>query len=138
MISLGRLISATPIPVIGKIKFHQTSVGQILDMGEATYWSLIKVWDLKRIDMIPQETPESKMLTDFQVWCALITNIPDFRKRVIASVHCFLHTKIEFLPISNTIMNTKNTRNSNSKQKTKKILAIYCNFYSPKNNKKYQ
>ena len=104
MISLGRLISATPIPVIGKIKFHQSTVGQILDMSETTYWSLIKVWDLKRTDMIPQETSETETLTDFQAWCALINNVPDFRGRVIASVHCFLHTKIEFLPISNTIM----------------------------------
>ena len=104
MISLGRLISPTPIPVIGKIVFYQSTIQQILDMGESMYWGLIKVWDLNRSDMVPYENEETQAMTDFELWQTLITNVADFRKRVIASVHCFLHTKIEFLPISNTIM----------------------------------
>ena len=104
MISLGRLISPTPIPVVNKVRFHQATVQQILDMGEPTYWGMIKVWDLKRSEMIPEENEETKPLTDFQLWVLMVQNVPDFRKKVIASVHCFLRTKIEFLPISNTIM----------------------------------
>lgn len=104
MISLGRLITATPIPVVGQIKFHQSTIQEVLDMGEQMYWSMIKVWDLKRTEMIPQETEETQPLTDFQIWTMMVYNVPDFRTRVISSVQCFLHTKIEFLPISNTIM----------------------------------
>ena len=104
MISLGRLISSTPIPVVNKIKFYQATVQQILDMGEPMYWGMIKVWDLKRTEMIPEETEETKPLTDFEVWSLMLWNVPDFRNRVEASIQCFLHTKIEFLPISNTIM----------------------------------
>lgn len=104
MISLGRLMSATPIPVRGNIYFYQPNLREVLDMGESMYWSLLKIWDLKRRDMVPEETDETKELDDFAVWTTIVCNVPDFRRRVVASIDCFLHTKVEFLPISNTIM----------------------------------
>ena len=104
MISLGRLMSATPIPVVGNLKFYQPNLRQVLDMGEQMYWGLLKVWDLTRKDMLEQETEESLALDDFHLWLTILHNVPDFQRRVIASIDCFLHTKIEFLPISNTIM----------------------------------
>lgn len=104
MISLGRLITTTPIPVVGKIKFHQSTIREVLDMGEPMYWSMIKAWDLKRTEMIPEENDDTRNLTDFQIWVMMLMNVPDFKKRVVSSVDCFLHTKIEFLPVSNTIM----------------------------------
>lgn len=104
MISLGRLMSATPIPVIDGIYFHQPNLREILDMGEQMYWGLLKVWDLSRKDMLDQETKDSLALDDFQLWSTIALNVPDFRNRVAASIDCFLHTKVEFLPISNTIM----------------------------------
>lgn len=104
MINLGRLISSEPIPVMGSIRFTQPKINSILTMGESMYWSLLKVWDLKRIEMIESETIESRELSDFEIWKALALNVNDFGRRIIASVDYFLNTKIEFLPISNTIM----------------------------------
>lgn len=73
-------------------------------MGEEMYWSLIKVWDLDRRQIVDVETEETKELSDFQLWQIAVMSSLEFKRRVIASVDCFLHTKIEFLPISNTIM----------------------------------
>lgn len=104
MISLGRLMSATPIPIRGDVKFYQPTLRQVLDMGEPMYWSLLKIWDLGRKDMVPVETEETLALDDFTLWTTFVYNVPDFRNRMVASIDCFLHTKVEFLPISNTIM----------------------------------
>jgi hypothetical protein len=104
MISISRLLLNKPIPVAKGIQFHQTKVEGVLAMGEEMYWGLLKLWCLKREDMIPVEDAITKTKTDFEIWCILAQSVPDFQVKVIASVHCFLHTKIEFLPMSNTIM----------------------------------
>lgn len=98
MINLGRLISTEPIPVLGKIKFTQPKILSILTMGESMYWSLLKIWDLKRSEMIETETPESKELSDFEIWQTLAFHVSEFQMRIRASVDYFLNTKIEFLP----------------------------------------
>ena len=104
MINIGRLMTATPIPVSKKIFFYQPTLRQILDMGEGTYWSLLKLWHLKRSEMISAETPETKDLSDFELWTMIMLHTPIMQQQLIASVDFFLHTKIEFLPLSNTIM----------------------------------
>lgn len=104
MINFGRLMTATPIPVSGKIKFYQPTIRQILDMGEGTYWSLLKLWNLERRELLQAESEETENLSDYEVWNLVMLHSPEMQKQLIASVHCFLHTKIEFLPISNTIM----------------------------------
>ena len=104
MISLSRLLSNTPIPVISGFNFHQSTIGSILDMGENMYWSLLKIWSLSREELVPEETEETAKLSDFTVWQLLVFTSPQLKTRLIASVDLFLHTKIEFLPISNTIM----------------------------------
>lgn len=97
-------MTATPIPISGDIKFYQPIIKDILNMGEEMYWSLLKVWDLSRKEMIVEETEETLKLTNFEIWQAIMFNNKEMQNRLIASVDCFLHTKIEFLPISNTIM----------------------------------
>lgn len=104
MISIGRLISNTPFPVVRGIQFHQPTIGQVLDMGEEMYWSLLKVWDLDRKDLIKDETEETLKFNDFEIWKTCLFMSPALQQRVISSVDCFLHTKIEFLPMSNTIV----------------------------------
>lgn len=97
-------MSTTPIPVRGGIKFYQTTLREILDMGENMYWSMLKIWDLNRDELLQEENEETRILSDFDVWKAYMFNAGEMRMRLIASVDCFLHTKVEFLPISNTIM----------------------------------
>lgn len=89
---------------MGNIKFYQSSLREILDMGEDMYWSLLKLWDIKREDLYAFENEITKDMTDFDLWKAVMINSLDMRSRISTSVQIFLHTKIEFLPISNTIM----------------------------------
>ena len=104
MINLGRLMTATPIPVAKDISFYQPTMRQILNMGEGVYWSLLKIWNLSRKELIQAETPETKEMSDWEVWTNVMLYTPQLKQQLIYSVDCFLHTKIEFLPISNTIM----------------------------------
>ena len=65
MISLGRLISPSPIPVTDNISFYQSTIDEILQMGENMYWSLLKVWDLQREDLLSEESDYSKTFDFF-------------------------------------------------------------------------
>lgn len=104
MINIGRLMTATPIPIKNGVSFYQPKIREILDMGEQMYWSMLKVWSLTRKEMLENETPETLVLSDFDLWTTIIFHSREMQLKLMASVDCFLHTKIEFLPISNTIM----------------------------------
>ena len=104
MISLGRLMTATPIPVAKDISFYQPTMRQILNMGEESYWSLLKIWNLSRKELIQTETPETQEMSDWEIWTNVMLYTPQLKQQLICSADCFLHAKIEFLPISNTIM----------------------------------
>lgn len=67
MISLGRLLSNTPIPISNGLNFYQPVLQEIVDMGEEVYWSLLKVWNLNREELIAAETEESKALSDYDI-----------------------------------------------------------------------
>lgn len=97
-------MTATPIPIGGGVYFHQPNLREIIDMGEETYWSLLKVWDLSRREMIEQENEETMAMSDYEIWQTIVLNNAKMQAQVMASVDCFFHTKIEFLPVSNTIM----------------------------------
>lgn len=104
MISLGRLMTATPIPVAKNISFYQPTMRQILNMGEEAYWSLLKIWNLSRKELIQTETPETQEMSNWEIWTNVMFYTPQLQQQLICSADCFLHAKIEFLPISNTIM----------------------------------
>lgn len=104
MNNLGVYLSGAPIPITEHLYFHQPSLQEVMEVGEGTYWSLLKIWDLTKEDMMGERAQLAAKMTDFDVWTAYNFGVEDFRNRVIQSVSLFLHTKIEFLPISNTIM----------------------------------
>lgn len=104
MISLGIILEGGPIPVTSGINFYQGSIRDIMTVGEENYWGLLKIWDLTKSDMIPDTVQGAEALSDFDVWKTYALTVEDFRERVKLSVRLFFHTKIEFLPISNTIM----------------------------------
>ena len=97
-------MTATPIPVAKNISFYQPTMRQILNMGEETYWSLLKIWNLSRKELIQTETPETQEMSDWEIWTNVMLHTPQLNQQLICSADCFLHAKIEFLPISNTIM----------------------------------
>lgn len=104
MISLGILLSGAPIPITSQIHFHQPKILELVDVGESQYWGLMKIWDLNKEEMMGERAGMAQSLNDFEVWTAYAMAVEDFRNKVIQATSLFLHTKIEFLPISNTIM----------------------------------
>ena len=97
-------MTATPIPIARDISFYQPTMRQILNMGEESYWSLLKIWNLSRKELIQTETPETQEMSDWEIWTNVMLHTPQLKQQLICSADCFLHAKIEFLPISNTIM----------------------------------
>lgn len=104
MINLERLLSNSPIPVVDGIFFHQPTMGQIIDMGEGMFWSMLKLWNLSRTDMVESETEESKKLSDYEIWLYTVLATPALKYKLIQSIDCFLHEKVEFLEVSHTII----------------------------------
>ena len=104
MTSLGVILSGAPIPINENLGFYQPTLLEVMELGEAQYWSLLKIWDLTKEEMMGDKVKMASSLSDFDVWMAYCFGVPDFQERVLKSVSLFLHTKIEFLPISNTIM----------------------------------
>ena len=103
-IKLERLLSNTPLPIREKLNFYQPKVQEIANMGEQMYWSMLKIWSMKREEILEKETEESMKLSDFQIWTTYITSSPEMIVVLTASVDCFFHTKVDFLPTVNTII----------------------------------
>lgn len=40
MISLAKVLSGKPIPLISTIQFYQPTIQEIIDMGETNYWAI--------------------------------------------------------------------------------------------------
>ncbi len=103
-IKLERLLSNTPLPIREKLNFYQPKVQEIANMGEQMYWSMLKIWSMKREEILEKETEESMKLSDFQIWTTYITSSAEMIVVLTASVDCFFHTKVDFLPTVNTII----------------------------------
>jgi hypothetical protein len=67
MISLAKVLSGKPILITQNIYFYQPTIQEITDMGDDIYWGAINLWLLKRSDLIPEETEETKSLDDYEV-----------------------------------------------------------------------
>ncbi len=40
MISLAKVLSGKPIPLIGKLQFYQPTIQEIVEIGENRYWAM--------------------------------------------------------------------------------------------------
>lgn len=105
MIKFGTILEGAPIPITGLLYFYQPKLSEIVKIGEEQYWSLLKILSLHKEEMVmPKQQHMVSSLNDFEVWLAYFATVEDFRNRVTKAIQLFLHTKIEFLPVSNTIM----------------------------------
>lgn len=125
-IKLERLLSNTPIPLKNGLKFYQPTLHEIVDMGGATYWTLLKLWCLNRDELVPQETKETLKLSDFQMWCLYMFKSREMQIKCIESVDLFLHTKIEFLSVSNTIIIGENESSTIVDENFYNLMKLVC------------
>lgn len=103
MISLASVLSNKPILITKDIRFYQPTLQEIVDMGEATYWSVLNLWTLDRKDMVAEENENSRPLSDFEIWKVYVLGTPILRKSLTISAQIFLKSKVEFFDISGTI-----------------------------------
>lgn len=103
MISLAKVLSGKPIPVLGDIKFYQPTIQEIIDIGEGTYWASLSLWLLNREDLITGEDEHTRKLDDYEIWIWYVLNKPSIRKVFINSCDMLLREKVEFFDISGTI-----------------------------------
>lgn len=103
MISLAKVLEGKPILIAQNVYFYQPTLTEIVELGEANYWSILNLWTLKRTDMVREETPQTKGLDDFELWRAYIFSAPMLKQALINSCQLFLKSKVEFFEISGTI-----------------------------------
>ena len=103
MISLARVLSKEPIPLMGSIKFYQPTLQEIVEMGEGNYWVALSLWLLNREDLMAQESENTRQLDDYNVWRLYVLGTPSIRKTLEKSCRILLREKVEFFDISGTI-----------------------------------
>lgn len=103
MISLAKVLSGKPLPLIGKIQFYQPTIQEIVDSGESSYWVSVSLWLLNRQDLVIEENEETRKLDDYNIWLLYVLNNPPIRKTLIKSCATLLREKVEFFDISGTI-----------------------------------
>lgn len=103
MISLAKVLSGKPIPILEDIKFYQPTIQEIIDIGEGTYWASLSLWLLNREDLITGEDEHTRKLDDYEIWIWYVLNKPSIRKVFINSCDVLLREKVEFFDISGTI-----------------------------------
>lgn len=103
MISLAKVLSGKPIPILEDIKFYQPTIQEIIDIGEGIYWASLSLWLLNREDLITGEDEHTRKLDDYEIWIWYVLNKPSIRKVLIDSCEILLREKVEFFDISGTI-----------------------------------
>lgn len=103
MISLAKVLSGKPIPIIENIKFYQPTLEEIVEMGEGSYWTILNLWLISREDLIIEENERTKDLDDYDIWRLYILGTPSIRKTFEKSCRYLLREKVEFFDISGTI-----------------------------------
>lgn len=101
--SLGLVLCDTPIEIVPGLKLYQPTVRDVVLIGEEHYNLLLRIWVLKREQLITEETEASLKLNDFEIWSNYMLNIPAMKEALEESCLIFFHKKIEFFPLSNTM-----------------------------------
>ena len=102
-ISLSKLLLGEGIDVNSKITIFQPTIRDIVVLGYERFGGLYSIWNLTRKDLVPKETDETWNLEDWDVYKKFIIYNPDLQKIFKDSVLFFMHKKVEFLKMQNSI-----------------------------------
>lgn len=103
IISLSRLLTGEGIELNSKITIFQPTIKDIVILGYERFGSLYSIWNLTRKELVPEETDETWNMEDFDVYKKFMIYNPDLQKIFKDSVLFFLHKKVEFLKMQNSI-----------------------------------
>lgn len=102
-IDLALILSGAPIQITNNISIYQPTLRDIVIIGEERYNAMLKIWNVTRDKLIQEETEQSRMLDDFEIWKLYILQSPQMIELLEESCLVFFRKKIEFLPITNTM-----------------------------------
>ena len=97
------LLSGEGIKINNVVTIYQPTVRDVAHLGNERYGSLYAVWGLQRKDLIKEETDETWNLEDFDVYKKVMCYNLDLQKVFKDSVLFFIHKKVEFLKMQNSI-----------------------------------
>lgn len=103
LFSLSRLLTGEGIELNSKITIFQPTIKDIVILGYERFGSLYSIWNLTRKELVPEETDETWNLEDFDVYKKFMIYNTDLQKIFRDSVLFFLHKKVEFLKMQNSI-----------------------------------
>lgn len=102
-ISLSRLLSGDGVDINSNITIFQPTIRDITILGYERFGGLYSIWNLTRKELVPKETDETWNLEDWDVYKKFMIYNPEFRKVFKDSVLFFMHQKVEFLKMQNSI-----------------------------------
>ena len=102
-ISPAFLLTGERIRVAKSLYIYQPTVKDLSLIGEEEMGHLISVWNLTRKDILPKETDETWNMEDWDVYKKFLCYDIQMQTIFRNSVLFFLHAKVEFLKMSNSI-----------------------------------
>lgn len=102
-ISLSRLLTGEGIDINSKITIFQPTMRDIVILGYEQFGQLYSIWNLTRKELLPQETDETWNMEDWDVYKKFLIYNDNLQKIFTDSVLFFMHKKVEFLKMGNSI-----------------------------------
>lgn len=97
------MLTGEGITLNSKITIFQPTLRDIVILGYERFGSLYSIWNLTRKELVPEETDETWNMEDFDVYKKFMIYNPDLQKVFKDSVLFFMHQKVEFLKMQNSI-----------------------------------
>lgn len=102
-INIVQLLLGEGIKINSNITIYQPTLRDIAMLGYEKFGSLYSIWNLNRKDLIKKETDDTWNLEDYDVIKKFLIYNLDLQKTFRDSVMFFIHKKVEFLKMSNSI-----------------------------------
>lgn len=102
-INISRILTGEGIELNSKITIFQPTIKDIVILGNERFGNLYTIWNLSRKDLVPEETDETWNLEDWDVYKKFIIYDLNLQKIFKDSVLFFMHKKVEFLKMQNSI-----------------------------------
>ena len=102
-INFSYLLTGDAIRINNKISIYQPTIRDIVTLGNERFGQLYSIWNLTRKELLKEETNETWNLEDWDVYKKFLCYNVSLQKIFSDSVMFFIHKKVEFLKMGNSI-----------------------------------